>query len=174
MRFNENFAARLLGGMLALAVITMTTACKGENLFTVGDGVPTVDDTPGDPTEPTSDAPVVAINIPSGDALAAKPIGDSIFVSTHVTDDVGLATVRFLGVAFRGDPDLGTDEVVPRFGEKSISLPVGTVDTTLTRYLIPNADETKERVHIIVEAEDTDGNFHADTVSLHGFYSFSL
>jgi DNA-binding beta-propeller fold protein YncE len=74
--------------------------------------------------------------------------------------------VRFYGVAFRGDPDLGTDTVVPRFLEKTISMPAGVKDTTLTRFLVATADSVKETAFVFVEASDSIGNVVADSVAI--------
>ncbi|MFQ5536182.1 MAG: hypothetical protein ACE5GJ_01900 [Gemmatimonadota bacterium] len=144
------------GAMLGIMAVA---ACDGENLFSVQEG-PIAGR--GEDTE----APVVEINSPRGDTLSAKPIGDSVFVSAHVTDDVGVSTVRMYGVALRGDKDLGTDTVVERFQEKLITLSGTVEDTTLTRYLIPTPDSVKETAIIVVEATDSVGNLAADSVEL--------
>lgn len=161
MRLNRVTGTRLLGAAFALLGVTLTAACDGENLFSVP-GTPGAAGSTGDDTE----APVVVISTPRGDSLSAKPLGDSVFVSAQITDDVGIASVTFFGVSFRGDVNLGTDEVVQRFEEKVITLPVDVVDTTLTRYLLPTADSVKEIAFVIVVAADSTGNIHADTVSL--------
>lgn len=142
-----------------MATVLFVAACDGENLFSVpgsaGGGATGVDTKP----------PVVEINSPRGDSLSAKPIGDSVFVSVHVTDDIGVRSVRFSGVAHRGDKSLGTDEVVQRFEDKIVTLS-DVQDTTLTRYILPTADSIKETVQIIVEATDTFGNIATDTVEM--------
>src|SRR5690606_36359038 len=98
--------------------------------------------------------PVVEIVTPRGDSLSAKPIGDSVLVRVDVQDNVGVDSVVFLGIAQRGDPDLGTDEVVQRFETKKIVLPEGTRDTTLVRYLIPVASTVRELSQIVMVAYD--------------------
>ncbi len=143
MRGNERTGMRLLITAAAMGSVLLVAACDGQNLFSVP-GVPGAQ--AGEDTE----APVVVIGTPRGDSTSAKPIGDSVFVSAHLTDDVGVLTVRFVGIAKRGDPNLGTDEIVQRFEEKSITLPAGVEDTTLTRYLLPTADSVKETARIVV------------------------
>ena len=156
---NGSFGLRLLVTTAAMAGVFFVAACDGENLFSVTGG-PTVGSTDDD-----TQAPTVEITIPRGDSLSAKPIGDSVFVSARVTDDVAVRSVRFFGVAQRGDVDLGTDEVVQRFFEKTITLP-DVADTILTRYLLPTVDDVRETVQIVVEATDTAGNISTDTVDL--------
>ena len=156
---NRSLGLRLLATTAAMAGVFLVAACDGQNLFTVPLGTGAV--AGGDDTE----APTVAITAPRGDTLSAKPIGDSIFVSVRVTDDVAVRSVRFSGVSLRGDADLGTDEVIQRFEEKTITLD-DVVDTTLTRYLLPTPDSVKETVQILVEATDTSGNISSDTVDL--------
>jgi DNA-binding beta-propeller fold protein YncE len=152
---------RLLTATAAMGGVLMVAACEGENLFTVPGG-PGVGGTGGNDVE----APEVTINIPRGDSLSALPLGDSVLVSTHLADDVGVRSVRLYGVAFRGDVNLGTDEVIDRFLEKAVTLPAGVTDTTLTRYLLPVPSTVKEPVSIIVEATDSVGGIGADTVEI--------
>ncbi len=156
MRRKGSFGLRLLAVTAAMAGVLMVAACDGENLFSIDGGLV---------TDADSVPPTVKITSPRGDSLSAKPIGDSVFVSAQITDDVAVRSVRFYGVAFRGDADLGTDEVVERFEEKTVTL-ADVADTTLTRYLIATADSVKETVQILVEATDTAGNISTDTVAL--------
>ncbi|HSG09809.1 MAG TPA: hypothetical protein VLA36_15715 [Longimicrobiales bacterium] len=145
--------AAAMGGVLAIA------ACEGENLFSVPGGA-------GGVGGADSEAPVVSITVPRGDSLSAKPVGDSVFVTAHVTDDVGIRSIRMYGVARRGVDTLGTSTVVQRFEEKSITVGAGIKDTTVYRYLLATSDTTKETAIIIVEAMDTLGNMAADSVDL--------
>ncbi|HIF20816.1 MAG TPA: hypothetical protein EYQ27_02665, partial [Gemmatimonadetes bacterium] len=156
MRRKGSFGLRLLAVTAAMAGVLMVAACDGENLFSIDGGLV---------TDADSVPPTVTITSPRGDSLSAKPIGDSVFVSAQITDDVAVRSVRFYGVAFRGDVDLGTDEVVERFEEKTVTL-ADVADTTLTRYLIATADSVRETVQILVEATDTAGNISTDTVAL--------
>lgn len=119
--------------------------------------------------------PSITIELPRGDSLSAIPLGDSVFVRARVSDDVGIRSVTFSGVAFRGDPDLGTDEVVERFRPKTITLAPGTTgpqtvfvtDTTLMRYLNAVAsDSTRETAYIIADVVDVEGLTASDTVPL--------
>ena len=157
---NTSFGLRLLATTAAMAGVFLVAACDGENLFSVRDGLGG-GGAVGDDTE----SPTVTIIVPRGDSLSAKPIGDSVFVSARVTDDVAVRLVRFSGISQRGDVDLGTDEVVQRFLAKTVIIP-DVEDTTVTRYLLPTADDVKETVQILVEATDTAGNISTDTVNL--------
>ncbi|MGY8799923.1 MAG: hypothetical protein ACKVG4_14215 [Longimicrobiales bacterium] len=159
MQRNRIFGLRLLATSAAMLGVMFVAACDGENLFSVPGTAAT--GSQDDDTE----APTVQINSPRGDSLSAKPIGDSVFVSVHVTDDIGVRTVRFSGVSHRGDKNLGTDEVVPRFTDKTITLP-DVVDTTLTRYILATEDSVNETVKILVEATDTFGNITTDSVDM--------
>lgn len=143
-------------GMLAVA------ACDGDNIFQLapGEGVPA-------PGQGDTVAPTLTIVQPKPDAQNAKPLGDSILVEVDVSDETGLGSVVFGGIAKRGDPSLGTDEVVTRFQTKTVTFPPGVEDTLgLQRYLIPTSDSTRETAFIFVEAFDTLGNRSADTVEV--------
>ncbi len=161
MRRNEMMGGRLFGATVALTAVLVVAGCEGSNLFSVngqaGGGAAAGEDT---------GAPTVTIQSPRGDSLSALPVGDSLLVEAHVADDIGVTSVSFYGIAERGDKNLGTDEVVQRFRQKTILLPAGVTDTTLTRYLEPTADTTRETVEIVVEATDSTGNMTADTVSM--------
>lgn len=141
-----------------MAGIAALSACDGENLFTVpGGGVGGGADTK---------APTVEISVPRGDSISGTAVGDSVLVSVHVTDRVGVQKVRFFGFAVRGDAALGTLQTVERFLEKTVEMKAGVKDTTLTRYLIGVDDSTRERAFVVVEATDSSGNVAADTASL--------
>lgn len=159
MRRTRMTGTRLLLTAAAMLGLLAVGACEGENLFSVPPGAG------GSGTGDTK-APVVSIMIPRGDSLSAKPVGDSVFVTAHVTDNAGLRSIRMYGVARRGVDTLGTDTVVQRFAEKTITVAAGVKDTTVYRYLAPTPDSTKERAIIVVEATDTMGNLAADSVDL--------
>jgi len=159
MRRHLSLGLRLFGTTAAMAGVLLVAACDGENLFSVPGSAGGA--SKGDDTKP----PIVEINSPRGDSLSAKPIGDSVFVSVHVSDDIGVRSVRFSGVSHRGDKSLGTDEVVQRFEDKIVTLS-DVKDTTLTRYILPTTDSIKETVKILVEATDTFGNIATDTVDM--------
>jgi hypothetical protein len=157
-RFNR---LRILAAAGAMAGMLAAAACDGDNLFQVapGEGVSAQE---GDTVPPT-----ITIVQPQKGAQNAKPLGDSILVEVDVSDPTGLGAVVFGGVAKRGDPSLGTDEVVPRFQVKTVTFPGGVQDTVgLRRYLIPTQDTTRETAFVFVEAFDTLGNRSADTVEV--------
>ncbi len=141
-----------------LAGVLLLAACDGPNQF----ATPIPGTGPGGDTKP----PKVDIQLPRGDSLSAKPLGDSVLVRVRVTDNVGVDSVVFFGIANRGDKTLGTDTVVTRFTRKKVALPANTRDTTITRYLIPLPSKVKELSKIIVLAFDNEGNVAADTSSL--------
>ncbi len=141
-----------------MAAVTLLLACDGQNLF-VGPAVTGRVDT---------SAPTVRILTPSstGGSPSAKPLGDSVLVTVEMSDDVGLDSVRFEGVSFRGDVDLGTDTVITRFESKVVRLLTIPEDTTVSRFLIAVDDTIKETSFIIAHAFDTLGNMSSDTVPL--------
>ncbi len=97
-------------------------------------------------------------------------IGDSALVQAIVSDPdgfvrSGVTRLRFEGVAFRGSHALGTFAAVPRFTPKEVQLsPPAVNNQTVSRFLVPTADTTRENVHFIVTAFDGWGNTRADTV----------
>ena len=131
---------------------SLVVACEGENVFQPGPG-----------RGPDSRAPSVEIVQPR--EPAASPIGDSILIGALVKDDKGVDSVAFSGFSLRGDPDLGTQEVVERFERKVVGLP-GAIDTTVTRFLVATADTIREDAFIVVDAYDQARNFSSDTLAL--------
>ncbi len=152
LRTNKKSTKGLLGGLTAGLLML---ACDGQNLFV---GPPLLDQ------QSDRGAPTVIITTP-GDS-AASPLGDSVLIIAHATDDAGLASLQFEGLSFRGDASLGTDEVVPRFATKVVQLLEPTEDTIISRWLIPTTDTIKEQTNLIVTAVDALGNFASDTIPL--------
>ena len=146
----------LVGGLLGGILFA---ACQGDNLFVdfTGTGTGSVQD---------ADIPSVTIEVPSSATVAAKPLGDSVLVTVDVRDDAGVSTIVFEGLSLRGDPDLGTESVVPRFVSKTVDLVPPNPDTTISRYLLALPDTILETTLIIVTVFDTVGNSAADTVPL--------
>ncbi len=73
-------------------------------------------------------------------ALGARlNVGDSLLVRARLQDNIGIARVTFWGETPRGDPALGTNYVVQRYG--AVTAPAsgtftpGLRDTTISRYL---------------------------------------
>ena len=67
-------------------------------------------------------------------------VGDSLFVSAHITDNLGLKFVSFTGVSPRGVPTLGTADTVVRYPTITApsglaGFPPGVKDTVITRFL---------------------------------------
>jgi hypothetical protein len=145
--------------LAAVAGVVLLAACDGPNQF----ATPIPGTAPGGAD---TRAPTVEIQQPRGDSLSAKPLNDSLLVRVDVTDNVGIDSVVFSGIAKRGDPSLGTDQVVARFVPKKVILPAGTRDTTLTRYLIPIPSTIREVAYIVVAAYDGEGNAAVDTTQL--------
>ena len=152
LRMNEKSVKALLGGVTAGLLML---ACDGENLF-VGPPL-TQQQADGNPPEVVIEAP--------GDS-AATPLGDSVLVTALASDNGGLASIRFEGLSFRGDVNLGTDSVVARFETKLVELLNPAEDTVISRWLVPTPDTLKEVTNIIVTAFDTLGNAAADTIPL--------
>jgi hypothetical protein len=143
---------RAFAPLTVAAAVALAAGCDGPNQFRT-------------PISTTGDAPRVEIQVPSAGGQAAKPVGDSVLVQVRLRDDQGVTGVTFQGVALRGDPSLGTDEVVPRYQPRQVTL-AAVRDTVLTRYLQATEDDTKETAAIIVTAVDEEGNTSADTVFL--------
>jgi hypothetical protein len=146
---------RRLLPVLAAGVVAVA-ACEGPNAFqgpigTGGSG--------------SGRAPVIEILQPRGDSLAAKPLGDSVLIRAEASDDLGLDSVVFFGATLRGDVNLGTDTVVLRFDPKKVVL-AGVRDTTLSRFIVPTGDTTRETTLLVAVAYDEEGLSSADTVSL--------
>ena len=83
--------SRSLTLITSMALILVLWACEGRNFFQpsdviVGDGVIT-------------GAPQVEIQSPRDSA--ARPVGESVLIRVRVTDDSGIDSVLFGGVAFR-------------------------------------------------------------------------
>ncbi|GMR12399.1 MAG: hypothetical protein BMS9Abin29_0588 [Gemmatimonadota bacterium] len=155
---HRSIRVRIAQVATSMAALTLLMACDGQNLF-VGPAVTgRVDLRP----------PTVQILTPSptDGSPSAKPLGDSVLVTVLLSDDVGLDSVRFEGVSFRGDVNLGTDTVVTRFESKVVLLLTVPEDTTVSRFLIAVPDTIKETSQIIAHAFDTLGNVASDTVQL--------
>jgi DNA-binding beta-propeller fold protein YncE len=158
MRRKPMMEMRTLLTGAAMAGVFAVAACEGDNLFS-GPGQ-------GGPAGADTKAPTVDITVPRGDTVSGTAIGDSVFVSVHLTDKVGVRSVTFTGFALRGDPNLGTRQAVERFVEKTIDFAAGVKDTTVSRYLVAAADSSREKAYVVVEAKDSAGNVAVDTASL--------
>ena len=120
-----------------------------------------------------AEAPTVEILRPSGPLqtggdTTAVGTGADVRVEARVTDPSGISEVRFIGLALRGDPELGTDTIVTRFSERVVTFPRPGVDTlptdTVIRRDLDQVGDSTESVLIIVEATDLFGNVTSDTV----------
>ncbi len=109
--------------------------------------------------------PTIAFVQPSPGTLVR--VGDSVRVAVQVQDNRGVTNLSLVGVAHRGDPNLGTDTVVTRLRPKGVTLTQATPDTTITRDLLSDPDEqTAEPVYIVVSARDSSGNSAKDSVRI--------
>ena len=144
----------LVGGLLAGILFA---ACQGDNLFVDFNTTGQIQD---------ADIPTVEIVVPSPLSVAAIPLGDSVLVTVDLSDDAGVSSVVFEGLALRGDAALGTDVVVTRFESKTVVFVPEVSDTTISRYLLATPDSILETAVIVVTVFDAVGNFAADTVSL--------
>ncbi len=115
-------------------------------------------------------APLVRIDTPSQGGSAA--IGTPLLVDTFIEElpapfRSGITTLRLEGLAFRGDPELGTDQVVPRFLTRTVTFDPPVLDgLAISRSLPATSDMTEEPVFVIATAIDAWGNESADTVSI--------
>src|ERR1051326_2053675 len=81
---------------------------------------------PGTPPSVVIDTPI---------ANAQVNLGDSILVITRITAGNGIRTLTLTADALSGDKDLGTFTATPRYKDVSVTMPSGTTDTTIRRYM---------------------------------------
>jgi len=141
---------------LGIAALAVLWACDGKNVFAPGTG--------SGSGGPGGIPPTVEIRQPR--EPAARPIGDSVLITARAVDDVGLDSLLFLGVAFRGDPNLGTDTIVPRYVSKMVRFDTSVRDTIISRYLPATQDTTRETSTLFAVAYDSHGNLASDSVQL--------
>ncbi|HET7230400.1 MAG TPA: hypothetical protein VFJ16_10390 [Longimicrobium sp.] len=157
--------ARPFAAFLLVSAALGAAACDGSNLFTPGTGG---GGGGGGGGNGSADAipPSVVLAFPDS-AGSSIAVGDSVYVKAKATDNVRLDSVVFTGYAMRGDPNLGTQTRVERFGRKSVvlkGLSPAVRDTTLQRYLVATSDRTSESgVYVVVTAYDSTGATGADT-----------
>jgi hypothetical protein len=135
------------------AAMVLVTGCEGDNVFVVG----------ADPAEDVT-PPEVEILEPFGGENV--PPDDSVLVQVAVRDQRGVVEVEMVGIALRGDPDLGTGQQVVRLVERVVTFPEPVRDTVLTRYLRTTDEPGSENVMLVVAASDAAGNVAADTVMI--------
>lgn len=114
--------------------------------------------------------PFVEIQEPDEDAI--QGVGDSILVQTLIRElpapiRSGVTSLKLEGLAFRGDPELGTFHTVERFLSRTVTLDPPQVENFLVSRYLPAAGGTEsEYVHMIATATDAWGNQRADTVRI--------
>mgnify|MGYP006306939601 FL=1 len=118
---------RLIPLSLGMAALAVLWSCDGENLFSPGSTGSFNDG------QDSGIPPVVEIQQPR--EPAARPIGDSVLITAQASDDVGLDSILFGGVAFRGDVDLGTDTIVTRYFSKMVRFD----QTRLSAFVSPSS-----------------------------------
>ncbi len=151
---------RILSISLGLAALALLGSCDGQNVFAPGASTGGTTGSGG----PDGNPPSVEIQQPR--EPAARPIGDSVLITARAVDDVGLDSILFAGVAFRGDKDLGTDTTVVRYVSKMVRFDATVRDTTITRYLEALPDTTRETAVLFAVAFDGQGNLAADSVQM--------
>jgi DNA-binding beta-propeller fold protein YncE len=148
---------RVVPVILGIAAVSILWSCDGQNVFAPGTGGGGKGGVGGLP-------PTVQIQQPR--EPAARPIGDSVLITARAVDDAGVDSLVFLGVAFRGDRDLGTDTIVSRYVSKVVRFGASVRDTTISRYLAATPDTTRETSVLFAVAYDSQGNVAADSVQL--------
>jgi len=148
---------RLLPLVLGLVALAALWSCDGQNLFAPNGGVLAGGDDLGQPPE---------VEIQQPREPAARPIGDSVLITARAKDDVGVDSILFGGVAFRGDVDLGTDTIVARYFSKMVHFDESSRDTTVSRYLNASKDDTRETSVLFAIAFDSQGNIAADSLQM--------
>jgi hypothetical protein len=155
---NSTFLRLVVTGTAMLAV----AACDSRTTLT------TPPTGPGSGSQTGSDVqrPVVTIDTPTVGTLVN--VGDSLFVAVRVRDNRDIGSVTISAYSIRGNPDLGTAQIVPRYQPVTIpapgtSIPATTRDTVFRRYLqiVTPADTTQDTLYIRAIAVDRSGN--ADT-----------
>ena len=109
--------------------------------------------------------PVITFTNPA--PRAALLIGDSIDVTTHLTDNVALKNLTLRGFSVRGDPRLGSTDTVVLYDSVLFNYTTLTTADTLTRRLRYNKVPTTAAdtvVYFRAIARDNSGN--ADTAIL--------
>ncbi|HWV56134.1 MAG TPA: hypothetical protein VNZ57_01565 [Longimicrobiales bacterium] len=150
-------SGRVVRAVMVLAGLVVFGACEGDNLFK-----PNANQLTNDIVKP-----IVEIVRPATDMTI--PLEDSVYVEVRVADQSGVAGVELIGIAHRGDADLGTDVVVTRFNSKIVDL-TNTVpqDTVIRRYLtLVAGDQTNEFVSIVARVIDLAGNIGEDTARIY-------
>jgi len=113
------------------------------------------------------EVPTIQVSLPNLGSPAEHPIGKELLVEALFSDNGGVVNLRFDGVAHRGDRDLGTDVVVPRFEENVTPFAEPVSDSTIRRILVPVlTDSTEEVAYVRAAATDAQGNVEVDSVAV--------
>ena len=150
------------------AGIALVVSCDaGPTVGTFGNGISggptgTSPVTPPAPGSADTSTPFLVVDTPFTGQLLN--VGDSLLVVARILDDRQVGGLTITGFKETGDPDLGTFVRTVRYGPLSVgSIPGGTTDTTIRRYLQPsNNDTTVGAMIVMVVGRDGSGN--ADTV----------
>jgi hypothetical protein len=152
-----------------VAGIALVVSCDaGPTVGTFGNGISggptgTSPVTPPAPGSADTSAPFLVVDTPFTGQLLN--VGDSLLVVTRILDDRQVSGITITGFKETGDPDLGTFARTVRYGPLSVgSIPAGTTDTTIRRFLQPGrpVDTTVGPMVVYVVGRDASGN--ADTV----------
>lgn len=157
-RVRRELATRARVALSCAAILSglVAAGCEGENLFKLQQGAVGSDPFP----------PQVSILRPTPNMTV--PVEDSVLVEIAISDHTGVVGVELFGEAYRGDPDLGTDEIVPRYTKKLVDLTAAVPqDTVIRRFLVRTLDQTNEFVSIIANVVDVSGNVGSDTVEIY-------
>ncbi len=144
-------SGRPWAGLVTGLAVIFAAGCDGENAFQPQTSIGSAG---------------VAVDIENpGAEVNSHTIGDSLLVTARVASGKGIEKVTYEGFALRGDPDLGTQQRVPRFAPKTVDLFGLATDTLLSRYLLPSEvdPDVREQVFVVVKAENADGEISADT-----------
>ena len=103
-------------------------------------------------------APTGTFNAPAVDAPIIA--GDTLTVSFHATDNVGVVSLRFRGYGVHADPLLGPPDTTLRFQAQTAQFPRHPADTTpvVRRLLAVLADSTPDSVMVEATLTDIGGN----------------
>lgn len=171
---------RLLALGAGIAVIISCDAGRSTGVPQFG-GIPGTGSgpggTPGGGGNPSTGgdgrAPTVAIDTPLVVDTVLN-VGNPVRVAARLRDNQsGIASVEFVGLAFRGDRDLGTDTVIERYATVRVPTATGTLragtavsrDTVIRRDLFPIVPVDSTTDSLVIRVIATDHSGLADTAT---------
>lgn len=145
---------------LALLAALALAGCEGDNLY---QRLPT-----GGGTGPDALGPQLSIESPTPGSRV--PLGETLPVTVHATDNRGLRSLTITAVSAGSDGGFDNESGVARFEERAIEFDTvrAVRDTVVTRLLAPVTNDTSSAAtaFIIAEVTDLSGNVERATVEI--------